>query len=259
MDTVSIKNKIILIAGGGGLIGTCFVDKILSCGGTVIAADYNSEQLSNTFSDHLVKYSSSLELTKIDITDPKSILEVLTVVKNKYGAVDAAINIAYPRNQNYGNLLETVTYVDFCENLSMHLGGYFLFAQQCCIVFKKQGYGNLINMSSIYGMMNPRFDIYKNTTMTMPVEYSAIKSGIIHLTGYFAQYYKKYGIRINCISPGGILDGQPESFIDNYNQYCASKGMLNPEDLLSTLFHLLSDSSKFITGQNLIVDDGFSL
>jgi len=91
------------------------------------------------------------------------------------------------------------------------------------------------------------------------VEYAAIKSSVIHLTRYFAQYFKRDGIRCNSLSPGGILDKQPESFLESYKSFCGTKGMLDSQDVIGTLLFLLSDASKYITGQNLVIDDGFSL
>ena len=85
------------------------------------------------------------------------------------------------------------------------------------------------------------------------------KSAIIQLTKYFAQLFKSDGIRINCISPGGILDGQDEIFLKSYTKYAGQKGMLEPNDISDTLIFLLSDKSRYINGQNIIIDDGFSL
>jgi len=127
------------------------------------------------------------------------------------------------------------------------------------LYFQKQGYGNIINISSIYGVISPKFEIYNNTGMTTPVEYAAIKSGMLHLTKYMAKYFKGKNIRVNAISPGGILDGQPEEFLKKYNKQCLTKGMLDKNDLNGALVFLLSDMSKFVNGQNLIVDDGFVL
>jgi NAD(P)-dependent dehydrogenase (short-subunit alcohol dehydrogenase family) len=177
----------------------------------------------------------------------------------RHGRIDALVNNAYPRNGNYGKKLEDVMYADFCENVNTHLGGYFLVAQQFCIAFKDQGFGNVVNISSIYGSMAPRFEIYEGTLMTMPVEYAAIKSAIEHLTRYFAQYFKGTGIRVNSLSPGGILAEQPDNFLAAYKKHCATKGMLDAHDLLGALMFLLSDESAFMNGQNLIIDDGFSL
>jgi NAD(P)-dependent dehydrogenase (short-subunit alcohol dehydrogenase family) len=105
----------------------------------------------------------------------------------------------------------------------------------------------------------PRFEIYKNSQMTSPVEYAAIKSGIIHLTKYIAKYLKGTGIRVNTVSPGGIYDNQNESFVRNYNKFSLSKGMLDSADVVGTLIYLISDASMYVNGQNIIVDDGWSL
>ena len=95
--------------------------------------------------------------------------------------------------------------------------------------------------------------------MTSPIEYTAIKSGIISITRYLSKYCKGDNIRINSISPGGIFDNQPKSFVQNYKDSCNSKGMLESEDITGALLFLLSDESKFIHGQNIIVDDGWTL
>ena len=95
--------------------------------------------------------------------------------------------------------------------------------------------------------------------MTVPIEYAAIKAGLIHLTKYMAKYFKGMNIRVNTISPGGISDSQPEAFLENYKEECISKGMLDGHDLAGTLIYLLSDMSQYVNGQNIIVDDGFVL
>ena len=96
--------------------------------------------------------------------------------------------------------------------------------------------------------------------MTSPIEYSAIKAGIISITKWLAKYYSNKNIRINCISPGGILDNQPESFLNKYKKSCSNIGMLSAEKHISGIvMFLLSDSSLAINGQNIIVDDGWSL
>jgi NAD(P)-dependent dehydrogenase (short-subunit alcohol dehydrogenase family) len=114
-------------------------------------------------------------------------------------------------------------------------------------------------MSSIYGVVAPRFGVYEGTEMTMPVEYALIKSGIIHLTKYIAGYHRGMGIRCNCISPGGIRAGQPETFIARYNAHGTNKGMLDPQDVSGALLFLLSDASAYVNGQNIVVDDGWTL
>lgn len=258
MESNALKDKVIVVTGGAGAIGQNFVLGIAKRGGVAVAADVNIEAAEKVAKNYLGS-AGRVEAVCLDITSEDSVSSLLTDLYRRYGRVDALVNNAYPRNKNYGRKLEDVTYADFCENLNLHLGGYFLVAQQFCMRFKKQGFGNLVNMSSIYGAIAPRFEVYDGTTMTMPVEYAAIKSAIVHLTRYFAQYFKGSGIRVNCLSPGGILANQPQSFLTRYNESCSSKGMLFPQDILGALIFLLSDDSTYLTGQNLIVDDGFSL
>jgi len=92
------------------------------------------------------------------------------------------------------------------------------------------------------------------------VEYAAIKGGIINLTKYLASYLGGYNIRVNAISPGGVFNNQPEGFVKKYSEKVVlRKRMANTDDLIGVLLFLLSDASKYITGQNIVVDGGFTL
>ncbi len=252
-----LDGKNIVVTGGCGLIGESFVYAITEAGGIAIIADLDEDK-----ANIIIRKSSQKEnmaFVQIDITDRQSIDGAIDEILNKFGRIDALVNNAYPRNRNYGRHFFDVEYEDFCENIGLNLGGYFLTSQRFAEYFRSQKRGNIVNISSIYGVMAPRFQIYKGTQMTTPVEYAAIKSGLIHLTKYMAQYFKGSNIRVNALSPGGIFDHQPELFLEQYRSYCAEKGMLNPGDLAGTLIFLLSDHSEFVNGQNIVVDDGFTL
>ena len=255
-----LKDKVIVITGGAGLIGQEFVKAVIEQNAIAIIADINKE-LGNDVKEKLSKElnTGNIDFIQLDITSKKSLQECISYLDNKYGRIDALVNNAYPRNKNYGRHFFDVEYDDFVENLGLNLGGYFTTSQVFSKYFKRQGYGNIVNISSVYGVIAPRFEIYKDTSMTMPVEYSVIKSGLIHLTKYMAKYFKGMNIRVNTISPGGILDNQPELFLEKYKGECLNKGMLDKSDLKGTLVYLLSDMSKFVNGQNIVVDDGFTI
>lgn len=259
MKQSSIEGKVIVVTGGAGAIGRVITENIVKHGGIAIAADIDLHAAQTLAADISTNETGHAYASHLDITRKSSITTLINELHTRYGRIDSVINNAYPRNKNYGRKLEDVTYEDFCENVDLHLGGYFLVSQQFSLAFKEQGWGNIVNMSSIYGTIAPRFGIYDKTPMTMPVEYAAIKAGVQQLTKYFAQYLKGTGTRVNCLSPGGILNSQPPSFLAAYNKQCASKGMLDAADIWGALLFLLSDESKYLNGQNIIIDDGFSL
>ena len=255
-----LNNKVVVITGGAGLLGKEFIKAVVESGGIAIIADINSE-IGNSAKESLSLElnTQNIDFVELDITSKESLNKTIAYLEKKYTKIDALVNNAYPRNKNYGKHFFDVEYSDFSQNLSLNLGGYFLTSQQFAIYFKEQGYGNIINISSIYGVVAPKFEIYEHTAMTVPVEYAAIKSGLLHLTKYMAKYFKGMNIRVNAISPGGIFDNQPQQFLANYKKQCLNKGMLDKSDLKGTLVYLLSDMSRYVNGQNIIVDDGFNL
>ena len=162
--------------------------------------------------------------------------------------------------ESYGCQMGDVTYQSFCENVGWSLGSAFnLLKYGCDHMVRNNIRGSIVNLASIYGVVAPKFEVYSNTDMTMPVEYAANKAGLIHLCKYFAQLYLQNGIRVNVISPGGVFAGQDKNFIAAYNSFCGKIGMLDVGDIVSTLMYLFNTSSRAVTGQNIVVDDGFTL
>lgn len=254
-----LNDKVILVTGGAGLLGAAFIQAIAANGGTAIIADVDDAAGLALKEKINQQAPGRAEYIHLDITDKASINQAIESISQAHGRIDALVNNAYPRNKQYGRRLMDVEYNDFCENMNLNVGGYFLTSQQMAAFFLRQGHGNIVNIASIYGVVAPKFDIYNQTEMTMPVEYAVIKAGLIHLTKYMAKFFKGKNIRVNALSPGGILDSQPTAFVDAYRHVCLNKGMLDKTDLVGSLIYLLSDLSTCVNGQNLIVDDGFTL
>jgi NAD(P)-dependent dehydrogenase (short-subunit alcohol dehydrogenase family) len=254
-----LDGKTIVLVGGAGLLGNAFGEALLRHGAQLVIADLD-EGRCRAACDELAGKVPGARVTAetVNITSRESLDGLIDHVHAACGKVDAVVNTAYPRNKQYGRKLEQVEYADFCENVSLHLGGYFLCTQRFAEFFKRQGFGHVINISSIYGNVAPRFEIYEGTPMTMPVEYAAIKSAVQHLSLYFMRYYKGTALRFNVVSPGGIFDGQPEPFLERYKKYAQHKGMLAPADVAGALVFLISDLSSYVNGQNIIIDDGWS-
>ena len=251
-----LNNKTILIAGAGGLIGTAVVKACLMQGASVIATDLDVDVLQQKLQASGISASdNTLQLATLDLQQADAISALL-----QRFTPDGAVNCSYPRNKDYGKPFFDVSLHSFTDNLSLNLGSAFLFMQQCAAYFKQQqGEFSLVNLASVYGVVAPRFDIYANTPMTMPVEYAAIKSALIHLSKYTAAYVADSRFRVNLVSPGGIFDSQPDNFLQAYQSKTLGKGMLDATDVTGAIVYLLSDLARFTNGQNIVVDDGFTL
>lgn len=251
-----LTGKTIIVAGAAGRLGREVVTAALQAGANVVGIDRNVDAIEDLIATPNDRFRAHVG----DIKEVEALRGWLTSTAAFYGSVDGAVNATYPRGATYGDMFFDVTLSSFNENVGLHLGSYFLFMQQCAKYAVERGDTfSLVSFSSIYGSIAPRFDIYEGTSMTMPVEYAAIKSGIEHLTRYVNAVAKGSRFRANCVSPGGIQAGQPKSFVDNYQKYSRTKGMLSPKDISGAVLFLLSDSSEFVVGQNIVVDDGFSL
>lgn len=238
--------KNIIITGSNGLIGKALV-KGLSKNHKIIEIDILNKKKKNYF--------------KCDILDEKEVKKTFNIIFKKYKKIDCIINSAYPRKNNFSKPFLNINLNDFNENLSINVGSLYCLIKNIYPYFKKNKKGNIINIASIYGKIQPKFEIYENTPTNPPTVYGPIKSAQIMMINYFAKVfaYKKVNIKCNTISPGGVYGGQTKTFISNYKKYCKSIGMISPNDLVGVANFLVSEESAFITGQDIQVDDGFSV
>jgi len=252
-----LKDKNILVVGAAGLLGANLVKELLIQGASVAAVDINLERLKSRLSSLGINMlTADVILREIDLSDKSSVTKMFEELEDLAGAV----NCSYPRNENYGNHFFEVSLEDFNENISLNLGSSFLFMQQSAAHFKRTKIPfSLVNISSIYGVVAPKFEIYNNTNMTVPVEYASIKSVLIHLSKYVCKYVNDSRFRVNLVSPGGIFDSQPEAFLGAYKNETLGRGMLDVTDVVGSIVFLLSPMAEFVTGQNIVVDDGFSI
>jgi len=251
-----LNGQIVVVTGGAGRIGAALAKAILAQNGRAMLVDVNASRLA-TLAEEFGPDRAAVLVG--DATTPAGTDAIIEQSVARFGHIDAAVHSAYPRSAGWGTPFERLDPTHLNEDLSRHLGGAILFSQRMLEYFKRQGHGNLIHVGSIQGIAAPKFEHYAGTKMVSPIEYSAIKAGLIAITRYLAKYYKGNNIRVNCISPGGILDNQPESFLQQYRASCNDKGMLGAEDVCGTVLFLLSDLSRYITGQNIVIDDGWSL
>lgn len=242
-----LKDRIIVVTGGSGLLGSEYLKAIKQAGGIGINADISSQ-------DNL-----DAGQIKLDIASEESVEKVIKSITDKYGRIDGWVNNAYPRTADWSTPFEQVPFASWQKNVDMHLNGYFLCCQRVLETMKKQGSGAVINLGSIYGILGPDFTIYEGSGIRNIAGYAAIKGGIINLTRYMAAYYAPHGVRVNSISPGGIFDNQDPVFVKNYEHKVPMKRMGRPSDIAPSVVFLLSDWAGYITGHNLVVDGGWSI
>lgn len=250
-----MKNKVYVILGANGKIGFSLTNFLLNNNCNLILGDVNFSKYKKLPN----KLHKKILMVKTNITNKKDLKKIIDKGIKNFSKIDGCVNCAYPKSKNFKSSFAKLEFKNLKEDLSAQLGGAILIAQQFIQLFLKQGNGNLILISSIQGVAAPKFEHYKGTDMISPTEYSAIKSGIISITKYLAKYYKQRNIRVNCISPGGIKNNQNKKFINKYKNSCNLKGLLDPEDLNETISFILDEKSKYINGQNIIIDDGWTL
>lgn len=246
-----LNEKSIMLTGGCGLIGSAIAVALAEFGATVYVADINDNKASGMC-------DSSIKFVPMDITDEADVKSAVREIHTCSGRIDVLINCAYPRTTDWGLKFDQIPLDSWNKNLNDHLGGYFITCQKVAEHMKQDGGGSIINIGSIYGVVAPDFPIYEGTDMTMPAAYSAIKSGIIALTRYIATCFGPYRVRANVISPGGIFDHQPENFVAQYIARTPLGRMGTPEDIAGAAVYLASDASSYITGQNIIIDGGWT-
>lgn len=248
----SCEGKVALVTGGCGLIGSEAVRALMELGALVYIADTDGDR-----GDALADETGGLFIA-MDIASGDSIEKGMDEVLKEEGRVDILVNSAYPRTGDWGARFEDISCVSWEKNVNDHLGGYFLVCRKAAEVMKKQEKGSIINLASIYGVVAPDFSIYEGTEMTMPAAYAAIKGGLISLTRYMATYYAPYHVRVNALSPGGVFGGQDRSFVNRYCERTPLSRMASPRDVAAAVIYLASDASSYITGQNLLVDGGWT-
>lgn len=259
MSSTLLSDQTILITGAAGRIGTATSKYALEAGANVVLVDISRKELDRLAAD-LSAYDSDRIFAFVSDTSSGDGIDLLvSSVLAASGTIDAAVHCAYPRSKGWGASFECFQDDDLLSDIGSQLGGAILFSRRMVQHFQSQGHGNLIHLSSIQGVQAPKFEHYTGTHMSSPIEYSAIKSGIISITRWLAKYTANQNIRVNCVSPGGILDSQPPEFLLRYRQSCTNIGMLSADQVASVIVFLLSPGAAAINGQNIVVDDGWTL
>jgi len=231
-----------IITGSEGQIGQSIVSNLTKLGYQVIGIDITE------------KVNKDILYHKADITKKTEIENILKNYDNDVAVLinNAGTSVFSPFEERSEEEIDNVMDVNIKGTILMTQLVYNKF-------FKPNNTGNIINIGSIYGMVSGDMRIYNDGDRRTPEIYGATKAAIINLTKYFSAYMASDNVRVNCISPGGIFNNQHEDFIKNYSAKVPLKRMGNEKELLSTVEYLLSEGSTYVTGQNIVVDGGFTI
>ena len=252
---IDTTGKIVLITGGYGYLGKAIVNSLLLHGATVIVLGRSVEKFNSAFPNK----EERLEFFDCDVSSNKSVISAINGVRMKYERIDTLINNAFFIS---GCDPESLSDDEFFNGLDGLIVQVYRLIKEVIPIFKLQNEGNVINVSSMYGLVSPDFEIYKNNPefLNLP-HYGASKAAVIQLTRYFANYLGEHNVKVNSVSPGAFpSEGVQESvgFIENLKNKTALKRIGLPKDLAGIFTFLCSDAANYITGQNFIIDGGWT-
>lgn len=235
-----------IVTGGSGLIGSEVMRELRDKGYRPVNFDLS------------VQNDLGNGTWQCDITNPESVNRAIKEVVDAYGSIDGLVNNAYPRTSDWGKPVDEILIESWKKNVDMQMNSVFYITQQVLQQMVERKSGSVVNIASIYGVVGNDPTLYENTGISAPAAYSAIKGGLINLTRYLASHYGQHGIRVNALSPGGIFDHQDPKFVEAYERRVPMRRMGTPNDIAPVVQFLLSDDAKYVTGQNIVVDGGYT-
>ena len=251
-ELLSLKNKIILVSGGAGQYGKCIVEGLAEADGTVITASRNMETGEEVAMEFRNK-GLDVYAMQVDQADHESVIKLKQKIQNKFGKLDVFVNNAVSRPMHgYNAPIE-----QFAESMRVNATGMMDILREMADLIAQNDGGSIINISSMMGMFGPDLSNYEGTDMgDMPPDYFFHNGGLINLTRFMARMLADKNIRVNCISPGGLFNNQPQRFLENYYKKVPMGRMANNDDIKGLAVLLASEASTYINGENILMDGG---
>ena len=263
MDTkklFDLTNKIAIVTGGYGLYGKHITIGLCEAGATVVIASRDVEKCEELACELRGEGYEAVGM-KLDLGSVESIDSFVAAVLKKFGRIDILVNNAVIRKGMAD--LEDVTAEGWNYAANINGTGLMEISKQVVKSMKDKRSGCIINISSIQGAVGPNFPVYGSTGMSSPVNYTYDKWGMIGFTKWMANYYGKYNIRVNSISPGGydpngFKDESKKEFVENYMRLTPLGRFADDDDIKGPVVFLASEAAKYVTGHNLLVDGGWT-
>ncbi len=259
----NLKDQVVVITGGAGLLGREHAKAIKKCEGVPIIADLDLENARAVAKN----IGGKAEAFQLDVTNEDSINKLLNDLVVKYSRVDALINNAAidPKVNDKGlanSRFENMSLDLLQKDLNVNLLGAVLCSKIFGNYFAKNGGGKILNISSELGLIAPDQRLYKKSGLrdddqpVKPVSYSIAKAGLIGLTKYLATYWPDQHVRANAICPGGVEFNQPDEFKQEISKRIPLGRMAHPDEYQALVAFLCSDASSYMTGAVISADGG---
>ena len=261
-----LTGRVAVVTGAVGILGRRFSAGLADHGASVAVVDLDETATRAFARDLQDSFGTKCIGIAADIADPSAVRAMADTIENRLGPIDVLHNNAQAVRRDPERYFASVENFDldtWRAIMSVNLDGAFLVAQDIGTRMAKRGRGSIIQTASIYGVVGPDQRIYEGSEylgrpINTPPVYSASKAGIIGLTRYLATYWGPHGVRVNTLTPGGVSSGQNEEFDRRYSERVPLGRMAEPDDLVGGLIFLASDASRYVNGQNLIVDGGLT-
>lgn len=271
MERFSVKGKVCIVTGGGGLLGWKHAEAILEGDGIPVLLDIVQEGMDKNVQALRQDYGDDIEIRTFvtDITNREALEQVQEILLKDYGHIDVLINNAAnnPKVEGGSKNLGAIRFTNFplemwIQDIAVGLTGALLCAQVFGEVMEKQHSGVVVNISSDYGLIAPDQRIYRKEEVpeeqqiVKPVSYSVVKHGIIGLTKYLAVYWADKGIRVNTLCPASLYNGQDDEFVKRLSNLVPMGRMSEPDEYVCTILYMISDSATYMTGATVVCDGG---
>ena len=269
-EKFDLTGRVAVVTGGVGLLGAEFCRTLAEAGAAVAVVDLNASVSQGT-ADTLMKSGHHSVAISADITRPDSVNAMVEKTVSTFGRLDILVNSAAldpkfdPDAIQKGitpGAFEDYPLDQWNAALNVNLTGMFLVTQACVKQMLAQGKkGSIINICSTYGLNGPDQGIYikdGERVAYKPVYYTVTKAGVLGFTKYLAAYYAGTEIRVNALTPGGVFNDHEDYFVKNYSAKTILGRMANKDEMNGALLFLASDASSYMTGNNLIVDGGWT-
>lgn len=260
-DNINFENQTIVLTGATGFLGSSFCDVATKLGARMILIDQDVDRL-RSLEQKLSKNNGQkhlfFDINFQDKLDRKYKIESITALDIQ---IDVLINNAAFTGQTDKTGWNTNFYnqnaESFLSALEVNLVSAFDFSRSFFPNLKKSKTANILNVASIYSHLGPDYSLYEGTTMSNPAGYGASKAGLVQLTKWLATTMAPF-VRVNAISPGGIFRNQDRCFIDRYIKKTPLGRMASESDIVDPMIFLISKMARYINGEILIVDGGYS-